>query len=112
MVKVTGPFLSLDASGTLGGIMTGSKWKGVNYIRARVVPMNPKSEAQTAIRTVLSDGVSKWKFGLITGLKKDFWNSYAKGLAESGFNRFMRMYVKSNYDEGTIVTPQVIPDPS
>jgi hypothetical protein len=107
MVKVTGPFLSLDASGTLGGIMTGSKWKGVNYIRARVVPMNPQSEAQTAIRTVLSDGVSKWKFGMITGLNKDFWNSYAKGLAESGFNRFMRSYLKANYEEGAIVTPQI-----
>jgi len=112
MVKVTGPFLSLDASGTLGGIMTGSKWKGVNYIRARVVPMNPKSEAQTAIRTVLSDGVSKWKFSVITGMQKDFWNSYAKGLAESGFNRFMRSYLKANYETGAIVTPQVIPDPA
>jgi hypothetical protein len=112
MVKVTGPFLSLDARGTLADTMTGSYWRGVNYIRSRVVPHNPKSDAQTAIRTVLADGVSKWRFGVIASSDKDFWNSYAKGLAESGFNRFMRAYVAGNYSEGEIVTPQVIPDPA
>jgi hypothetical protein len=112
MVRVTGPFLSLDARGTLADTMTGSFWRGINYIRARVVPHNPKSVAQTAIRQVLTDGVSKWKFGVITGTDKNWWNSYAKGLSESGFNRFMRMYVAGNYLNGEVVTPQVIPDPS
>lgn len=111
MVRVTGPFLSLDARGTLADTMTGSFWRGINYIRARVVPHNPKSVAQTAIRDVLTDGVSKWRFGAIAGSDKNWWNTYAKGLGESGFNRFMRAYVAVNYSLGTVVTPQAIPDP-
>lgn len=112
MVRVTGPFLSLDARGTLADTMTGSFWRGVNYIRTRVVPHNPKTDAQVAIRTVLTDGVSKWRFGAISGLNKNFWNTYAKGLSESGFNRFMRSYVAGNYAAGAVVTPQVIPSPN
>ncbi len=112
MVRVTGPFLSLDARGTLADTMTGSFWRGINYIRARVVPHNPQTVAQTAVRQVLTDGVSKWRFGAILGSDKNWWNTYAKGLGESGFNRFMRQYVGANYAAGEVVTPQVIPDPS
>ncbi len=111
MVRVTGPFLSLDARGTLGDVMTGSFWRGINYIRQRVVPHNPKSVAQTAIRDVLTDGVSKWRFGLINQTNKNWWNTYAKGLGESGVNRFMRVYVSQNYSAGTVVSPQSIPTP-
>jgi hypothetical protein len=112
MVRVTGPFLSLDARGTLADTMTGSYWRGINYIRVRVVPHNPKTAAQTAVRDVLTDGVSKWRFGMISQANKNFWNTYAKGLGESGFNRFMRSYVTSNYAAGAVVSPQVIPSPN
>ena len=112
MVRVTGPFLSLDARGTLADTLTGSFWRGINYIRERVVPHNPKSDSQTAVRGVLTDGVSKWRFGLISNTNKNWWNTYAKGLGESGFNRFMRSYIEDNYQTGAKVTPQVIPSPN
>ena len=48
MVKLGGPALSLDASGTVGGILTFSKWKGRPYVRTRVIPSNPKSGAKWA----------------------------------------------------------------
>lgn len=111
MVRVTGPFLSLDARGTLADTLTGSFWRGINYIRVRVVPHNPKSTAQTAVRDVLSDGVSKWRFGTISQTNKNWWNTYAAGLGESGFNRFMRKYIEDNYSGGAVVSPQVIPNP-
>jgi len=111
MVRVTGPFLSLDARGTLADTMTGSFWRGINYIRERVIPHNPKTAAQTAIRQVLTDGVSKWRFGTISQNNKNWWNTYALGLAESGFNRFMRVYVSQNYSSGAVVSPQSIPTP-
>lgn len=112
MVRVTGPFLSLDARGTLADTLTGSFWRGINYIRTRVVPHNPRSQEQVAIRSVLTDGVSKWRFGMISERDKNYWNTYAKGLAESGFNRYMRAYIRSNFDGTNKVTPQVIPSPS
>ena len=112
MVKTTGPFLSLDARGTLADTLTGSFWRGVNYIRTRVVPHNPKTAKQVGVRTVLTDGVSKWRFGSVTQLNKNFWNTYAKGLSESGFNRYVRGYCKANFVSGAKVTPAVMPNPS
>jgi len=112
MVRATGPFFSLDARGTLGDVLTGSFWRGVNYIRTRVIPHNPKSVQQLAVRSVLTDGVSKWRFGKISSLHQNYWNTYARGLSESGFNRFMRAYIKGNFDGTAKVTPQVIPNPS
>jgi len=111
MVRVTGPFFSLDARGTVAETLTGSFWRGINYIRARVIPHNRKSAAQQAIRGALTDGVSKWRFGVIGQDDKNWWNTYAKGLGESGFNRFMRCYQESNYSGGSKVDPQVIPSP-
>lgn len=53
MAKVTGPLMSLDASGTVGNTATFSKWKGRNYVRLRVTPQNPKTEDQATSRTYL-----------------------------------------------------------
>jgi predicted aldo/keto reductase-like oxidoreductase len=111
MVRVTGPFLSLDARGTLADTLTASFWRGINYIRTRVVPHNPKSAEQTAVRSTLTDGVSKWRFNVVTQLQKNFWNTYAKGLGESGFNRYMRRYIQENFDGTQKVTPEVMPSP-
>lgn len=57
-VKVTGAFMSLDASGTFGGLLTASKWKGQPYIRQRVTPSNPNSAGQIAQRLIFG-GISK-----------------------------------------------------
>ncbi|HUV42307.1 MAG TPA: hypothetical protein VMY36_00105 [Patescibacteria group bacterium] len=113
MTRVTGPCFALDARKTLGGTLTYSFWRGINYVRARIVPHNPKSDKQTAVRGVLTDGVSKWRFGMITGSDKNWWNTYAKGLGESGFNRYMRKYIEDNYDSdaGEAVAAQVLPSP-
>jgi hypothetical protein len=53
MAKVTGPLMSLDASGTVGKTTTFSKWKGRNYVRLRVIPQNPQSADQVDTRGFL-----------------------------------------------------------
>jgi len=111
MARVTGPFFSLDARGTIAQTLTASFWRGINYMRARIVPHNPRSDKQVAVRQVLSDGVSKWRFGVIPEVSKAWWNTYAKGLGESGFNRFMRKYMQGNFVDGAQVGVQVIPSP-
>ncbi len=60
MVKVNGPFMSLDASGTLADTLTASKWKGRNYIRQRIVPSNPRSVMQVAIRAMFKFLSQAW----------------------------------------------------
>jgi len=114
MTKSAAPLLSLDPRGTFAGIMVASYWKGVNYLRLRVVPSNPNTSAQQAIRTVMTNGVSNWRHGGITAGDQTDWNSYAAGKRESGINRFIRAYVAVNYDGTTqeVITPEVIPDPA
>lgn len=50
MAKVTAPFLSLSARGTLGGALTASNWKGINTMRIKGTPSNPKTSTQMAAR--------------------------------------------------------------
>jgi hypothetical protein len=50
MAKVTGPLFSLEASGTVGGVVTYSQWKGRPYVRRHVIPLNPFSADQVAAR--------------------------------------------------------------
>ena len=53
MAKVTGPFMSIDASGTFADVLTASKWKGRSYMRQRVIPANPETSGQKAVRSIL-----------------------------------------------------------
>ncbi len=45
--------MSLDASGTIGKTVTFSKWKGNNYTRLRVTPVNRQTDDQAKTRTIL-----------------------------------------------------------
>ena len=42
MAKVTGPLLSLEASGTVGDALTFSRWVGRPYVRRYTVPTAEK----------------------------------------------------------------------
>ena len=53
MAKVTGPLMSLSASGSVGKTLVFSKWGGRPYVRQLVTPMNPKSTDQNSVRSVL-----------------------------------------------------------
>lgn len=50
MAKVTAPFLSLSARGTIAGALTASNWKGINTMRIKGTPSNPRTLTQMAAR--------------------------------------------------------------
>jgi len=54
MAKVTGPLMSMSASGKLADAIVFSIWKGQAYVRQWLVPANPKSAAQGNQRTMLA----------------------------------------------------------
>lgn len=54
MAKVSGPLLSLDARGKIGGALVFSGWKGLQTVRQFVVPANPRSTTQQASRSKLA----------------------------------------------------------
>ena len=114
MAKVTAPFLSLGASGTVGKTLTAAVWKGVAYMRQRVIPANPKTADQIAIRDLITDASVAWKTGATVGAitidsaYKLAYASAAAGFPYSGFNLFMKQVVAlnggSSYD-GSLAIP-------
>lgn len=54
MAKVKGPILSLSASGQIGKSQVYASWRGVPYARQHVVPSNPQTLAQQAVRNVFA----------------------------------------------------------
>jgi len=87
MVKVYGPLMSMDASGTLAKAITFSKWKGRNYVRSRVVPHNPKSGSQVGVRSMFKFLATQWDGQ--TAPDKASWEDRAKQTIISPFNAFM-----------------------
>lgn len=86
MAKVVGPFLSLGARGTLAGALTASNWKGINTMRIKGNPSNPKTVAQMAGRAFFASIGKITKRADLTGDVVAFvksktpaqqsWNSY------------------------------------
>lgn len=52
MAKVTGPLMSMSASGAFGGTMVFSNRLGQNVVRQLVIPANPRSAGQTDARNI------------------------------------------------------------
>lgn len=81
MAKVTGPLMSMQASGTLGDTITFDK-RG--FVRNRVIPANPQSDAQGNVRQMLlgvQKALSKLGATAIAAVKtlaptSYRWNSY------------------------------------
>ena len=54
MAKVTGPLMSMEASGTVGDALTFSRWVGRPYVRRYTVPSNPQTLGQETHRNRFS----------------------------------------------------------
>jgi hypothetical protein len=87
MAKVTGPLMSIDASGTYAKTLVFSKWKGRNYVRERVIPDNPKTALQMGVRAMMSFLSQVW-VNLIAG-EKDDYEAGALSKSISAFNEFI-----------------------
>lgn len=84
MVRVNGPALSLDASGTLAQSMVFSKWKGRNYVRSHVKPAQPRTGPQVGVRAMFKFLAQAWKGD--TGAHHATWLVPAKQANVSEFN--------------------------
>ena len=97
MSRVTGPLFSLTASGTIGDVITYSKWKGLPYVRTRVIPQNPNTASQVSVRNTMTAGVSAWKTtASVPTASKTSWDYYASGSGMSGFNRYIKQFMETN----------------
>lgn len=101
MAKLTMPLGSYDARGKVAGVVY-SSWRGVNYARRLVVPMNPQSDDQTAIRDLITAASQAWKNNdtiapttIDAAYKLAYFNA-AAGQAFSGFNLYIKDCVGKN----------------
>jgi len=53
MAKVTGPLMSMTASGKIADTIVFFSWKGISTVRQWLVPANPQSDDQGDIRLIL-----------------------------------------------------------
>ena len=53
MPRVTGPFMSLTASGSLKKTIVASIWKGRPYMRIHAIPINRNTVGQQGVRSIL-----------------------------------------------------------
>lgn len=90
MAKVTGPLMSMDASGTLGGAIVFSKWKGIPVVRQWVKPANPNTAGQQAVRAVFQKATQLYK--ALSGADVAAWARRAAGLKMSGYNLLVKVY--------------------
>lgn len=110
MTRVTGPLFSLTASGTLGDVITYSTWKGLPYVRSRVIPANPQTDAQVSIRDTLTAGVSSWRDDAsVPETSRTSWEFYASGTGMSGFNRYIKQFIEANTQHEP---PWTVPSPN
>lgn len=87
MAKVRAPLLSFGAAGTIADTLTFASWRGVDYVRERVIPQNPQSIEQTKTRDVFAWLSQIWK--LNPTLAQAPWLAYATGRKFTGRNAFI-----------------------
>jgi len=97
LTRVQGPLFSVTASGTLGDAIVFSNWKGLPYVRSRVIPANPQYSGQVSIRNVLKAGVSAYQDDASQdATSRNSWDYYASGTGMSGFNRYIKLFILNN----------------
>lgn len=100
MAKTTAPLLSFDASGSLAKSLVYSKWRGISYVRRHVVPSNPQSAAQVAVRDVFSWLNNVWRY--MPAEVQAPWDAYASGQPLTGRNAFLKQNVSDLIGETTL----------
>jgi len=104
MAKVTGPLMSMSASGKLADAMVFFGWKGISVVRQWLKPANPQSADQGDIRLVLGG------LGRSVGKVEVDSSIHAQLIAlklipnQQTKQSYLVQYIKDNYLAGTGAT--------
>lgn len=96
-MKHTSLLLGKRASGTIGGEITASNWKGVPVLKTPSIPTYTNTAAQSAVRTDFQTLVAYWQGTTFSASDKAAFNKAAtrSGKAQSGYNYFIGQYRKA-----------------
>ncbi|MBA7689385.1 hypothetical protein ES703_97891 [subsurface metagenome] len=87
MVKLTGPGLSIDASGSLADVLTFSNVKGHAYLKKHARPTQPRTPKQLSIRAMMSFLSAQWN--LLTTPEQATWWAIVPGRAPTPYHAFI-----------------------
>jgi len=92
MARVSGPLMSVSASGAFGGSMVFGTWKGRPVVRQLVIPNNPKSAKQVGIRAMMGFLAAAWKAKVLPK-----WTGYEAKAAAEAISEY-NAYIGENLD--------------
>lgn len=87
MVKLRGPLLSLQGSGSIGKVATYSNWKGRAYAKQYKEPTNNQQITQLGIRAALGWLATAW--GELTSDDHDAWEEFAARANVTQFDSYI-----------------------
>jgi hypothetical protein len=79
--------LLTDASGSVGGVTAARARGGIDYLRARVTPVNPNTTRQQVVRAAMSSASTDWR-DTLTPTERESWAALADGTDSSGIGQF------------------------
>jgi hypothetical protein len=81
----------MSASGQLGKSIVFGQWKGIDTARQHVVPANPDTLAQQAVRNRMTACVASFRNYITAAAGRTAWNVAASAMSStlSGFNAFV-----------------------
>lgn len=95
-MKLTGPFMSLEASGSFGNQITAGLWNHRQWVKKKPRPSQPRTVAQRQARCRIGHLRAFWRnlVDINDELIQDEWNALNPDPTISGFN----YYVKYNLE--------------
>lgn len=93
MVKVVGPFLSLEARGTLAETLTAQRRPGKQSMYRWTAPGYRREKGQHRRRVIFRFAGKAWR--LLSGAQQGVYGVDAAGRGVSGFNLFVSRYCKA-----------------
>lgn len=91
MVTVLGPMMSGEAHGKFGSILVFKKRFRTNVVSRYFIPRNPRSPAQTIVRTRTKKASTRWKAALEN--TQEAWKTHAKKFGRVGYNMYCSAFL-------------------
>lgn len=91
MPTLPGPRLYVNASGSIGHVMTATSWRGCPYWRSYSYHTRGKTAAQAIVKRMFADSSRAWKLNFKNQKVRDDWNRSASYEKEkmSGYDQFV-----------------------
>ena len=96
MVRVTGPCLSLEASGSVGKAITFQKGLKSRSVRKCPVKKPTRSTDQNTVRVMFNGAVTHWHELLQS--QQTLWKQYTDGDGNTSFQAFMHQWIIRGLD--------------